>query len=84
MSPAPDALRPSPPPEPERKRLQFDFAPEAANRLDDLVRLLGASSRAEVVRRALLLLDHASTQQARGGTLQIAWPDGHSERLILF
>ncbi|MHC4663039.1 MAG: ribbon-helix-helix protein, CopG family [Planctomycetota bacterium] len=42
----------------EKKRLQFDFTLEAVDRIDELAGKLNASSRAEVVRRALSLLEH--------------------------
>lgn len=41
-------------------RLQFDFSPEWVARIDALVKRFDASSRAEIVRRALDLLDHVT------------------------
>lgn len=40
-----------------KKRLQFDFSDEAVKRLDEIVERIHASTRAEVVRRALKLYD---------------------------
>ncbi len=40
-----------------RIRFQFDFSPEGAERLEQLRERLEASSKAEVVRLALKLLD---------------------------
>lgn len=44
-----------------KKRLQFDFTPEAVNRLAELTDRIGATSKAETVRKALLLLDRVTT-----------------------
>lgn len=59
-------------------RVQFDFRPEAVARLDHLVARLGAASRAEVVRRALALLDEATTEpgaKVEGSTYKVlCWP----------
>ncbi len=40
-----------------KKRLQFDFTEEAVAQIDVLAKRIGASTRAEVIRRALLLLE---------------------------
>ncbi len=37
----------------QKERVQFDFAPEALQRLDDIKERTGAATRAEVVRNAL-------------------------------
>ena len=69
--------------ETNRRRLQFDFSQDATERLDDMVELTGASSRAEVVRRALSLLDHVLASELKGGALMMEWPDGRRDRLII-
>jgi metal-responsive CopG/Arc/MetJ family transcriptional regulator len=66
-----------------RRRLQFDFSDRAVERLDEMVQLMGASSRAEVVRRALLLMDHVLVQQSHGSTLQLISPSGKAERVLI-
>ncbi len=40
-----------------KQRVQFDFTPEALERLDRLEESTGASTRAEVIRNALKLYD---------------------------
>jgi metal-responsive CopG/Arc/MetJ family transcriptional regulator len=37
----------------QKERVQFDFAPEALQRLDDIKQKTGAATRAETVRNAL-------------------------------
>ena len=65
----------------EKRRLQFDFSDEAVQRLDKLAVDLDASSRAEVVRRALALLDRLVEAEKSGGKVLIR--DGISERELI-
>lgn len=41
----------------QKERVQFDFSPEALQRLDDLKEKIDAATRAEVVRNALRLYE---------------------------
>lgn len=41
----------------QRERVQFDFAPDALQRLDDIKEKIGATTRAEAVRNALRLYE---------------------------
>lgn len=66
-----------------KKRIQLDFTEEAAERLDELVRLNGAVSRAEVVRRALKLFDMAQQSADSGGELILRLPDGSEQKIVL-
>jgi len=66
-----------------RSRLQFDFSPEACERLDELVNVLDASSRAEVVRRALRLLAVAVEAERAGARVSVESPDGDVQRLVI-
>lgn len=66
----------------EKRRLQFDFSPESAQRLDALVELTGASSRAEVVRRALQLFDRVVQTQLAGGSVRVMHADRTEERVV--
>lgn len=59
-------------------RLQVDVSLEMRDLLDDLRGRVGAGSRAEVVRRALNLLHHATDPK---GELVLVAPDG-SERVL--
>lgn len=43
--------------EKQKERVQFDFSPEALQRLDDMKAQTGAATRAEVVRNALRVYD---------------------------
>ena len=65
------------------KRIQFDFDVKAAARLDELTGVLGASSRAEVVRRALALLDVVSNAQQAGESIYIKSKDGQLREVII-
>lgn len=56
-------------------RIQLDFTTEQESQLDGLVDSLGAASRAEVVRRALALLEEVETLQAQGGQFQVSIGD---------
>ena len=65
------------------KRLKFDFAPEAVESLDRLVSDLGAASRAEVIRRALRLMQRAVDAEREGGMLVIQESDGRERGVFL-
>jgi Arc/MetJ-type ribon-helix-helix transcriptional regulator len=67
-----------------KKRLQFDFSVEAVERLDNLVSVTDAASRAEVVRRAITLLGHVLTAQNNGSTVIVRRPDGREYQLMIF
>lgn len=65
----------------KKVRVQLDFEPSAAQRLDEQVKELGAASRAEVVRRALCLLDRVNQHK---GTVILRQKDGHEVELMFF
>ncbi len=65
---------------PKKVRLQLDVSPAAAEQLEVLRARLDASSKAEVIRRAVQLLDYASANFA-GGT--IVYRDGEGEEVPL-
>ena len=67
----------------EKVRLQFDFNQEAVEKLDELKERLGASSRAEVIRRALALMDRVSTSSRAGAEITIKGPKGDQQHLVL-
>lgn len=46
-----------------KRRVQFDFTPQAYSRLVELKNSTGASSNGEVIRRALHLLDVVTTKE---------------------
>jgi hypothetical protein len=61
-----------------KTRLQFDFNDEQLELLEDLMSRLTASSRAEVVRRALHLMD-----LVQSGQLKVIDKDGISREVLL-
>lgn len=67
----------------EKKRIQLDFTEDAAARLDELVRITGAASRAELMRRALALLDRALYTQQHGGMLLLRGEDGREREIVI-
>lgn len=62
-----------------KTRVQFDFTNEQLARLDGLVHRMGAASRAEVVRRALHLMDRVES-----GKLEVVGSDGVARKTKLF
>lgn len=65
----------------KKVRIQLDFEPSAARRLDEQVKELGAASRAEVVRRALCLLDRVNQHN---GTIILRQKDGREVEIMFF
>lgn len=66
-----------------KTRLQFDFTQEAVDHLEELRSRMDAASKAEVVRRALRLLDYAVTSSSRGGELVLRDENGKESILRL-
>ena len=66
-----------------KKRVQFDFTPKALDRLDLLGERINATTRAEVVRRALELLDVVSDGATKGHSIIVRTPDGREKELVL-
>ena len=61
-----------------KTRVQFDFTDEQLALLDGLVSRMNAASRAEVVRRALHLLDKVVS-----GQLNVIDEDGNSHSVMI-
>ena len=68
----------------EKIRVQFDFSKESLSNLDKLVEVFSASSRAEVVRRALTLLTDALDEKENGGKLGFKKNDGSFETIRFY
>ena len=68
----------------EKRRLQFDFTPEAVDALDELKGEMGAASRAEVIRRALRLLTKVNNTLNGGGNVILTKGDGTQSALHLY
>lgn len=60
----------------EKARVQFDFSKESLEKLDEIVSSVGASTRAEVIRRALMLYTEVLEAEKRGTKLLFRDPDG--------
>lgn len=57
--------------------LSVEFTQEAIKRLDKVMKRIGASSRLEVVQRAMALLEFFSgAKLEKGGTLFVRYKDG--------
>ena len=67
----------------DKMRMQFEFSPEAARRLDELVESTHAASRAEVVRRALLLMDRIVRSTDVDGVEVVLRSKDGSERILV-
>lgn len=65
------------------QRVQFDFHPKAIARLDELVDETGATSRAEVVRRALALYDQFLTAEKSGKRAVFREEDGSEQAILI-
>ena len=56
--------------------MTVDFPPETSKRLDWLKEQLEAPSRMEVLRNSLKLLEACLDAKAKGGRVEIVYPDG--------
>ena len=61
-----------------KQRVQFDFSPEALQRLEHLQETLDAETKAEVVRNALKLYEWFATQIDSEATIEVKDKDGNS------
>jgi hypothetical protein len=61
---------------PTKQRVQFDFSPEALQRLEDLKELTDASTKAEVVRNALKIYEWLVTQIDPESTIEVQDKEG--------
>lgn len=68
----------------EKIRVQFDFSPDSFENLENLVKVFGASSKAEVIRRALTLLTDALEEEDKGGKLGFRKSDGTFEAIRFY
>lgn len=63
-------------------RITVDLSPALFERLERLTDLLGAESKATVVRDALRLLEYVAEQTAEGRRFFRETPDGEKEALV--
>ena len=61
----------------------FGFDKKTMSTLDELKEELGASSKAEVLRKAITLLKLAQQVQSKGGHVTLEDADGTKSRLLL-
>lgn len=67
---------------PDKKRITIDLSQEFFGRLDDLVRRVGAGSKAEVIRDALQLYEYIADRQIDGYSFQAKDRAGAVETLV--
>jgi metal-responsive CopG/Arc/MetJ family transcriptional regulator len=60
----------------EKARVQFDFSKESLDKLDEMVESINASTRAEVIRRALTLFTEILSAEKRGAKVLLREKDG--------
>lgn len=66
----------------DKIRLTIDLLPERHEALQRLQDLTGSSSKADVVRRALLIFEFLHKETARGANLYVE-KDGNRERVVI-
>ena len=66
----------------EKARVQFDFSRESLAKLDEMVSLVSASTRAEVIRRALTLYTEVLEAEKRGAKILFRESDGTMVQII--
>jgi metal-responsive CopG/Arc/MetJ family transcriptional regulator len=67
---------------PRKRRVQFEFDIRALAKLDQVVESTDATTRAEVIRRALSLYVQYVDSAQRGATLCLEEPDGTLKRFL--
>jgi metal-responsive CopG/Arc/MetJ family transcriptional regulator len=66
----------------EKARVQFDFSKDSLRKLDELVESTGASTRAELIRRALGLYSEVLSANRRNAKLLFREEDGTLIQLV--
>ncbi len=65
-----------------KKRLQFDFTEDAVQELDELQRLTGVPSRAELIRHALGLLHWVLEETSSGDATLLIEKNGRLRQIV--
>ena len=60
----------------EKVRVQFDFNKESLGKLDEIVKSINVSTRAEAIRKALMLLTELIDAESRGAKMLLREKDG--------
>ena len=66
----------------EKARVQFDFSRESLEKLDEIVSTVNASTRAELIRRALTLYTEVLEANKRGAKIFFRESDGTLVQLM--
>jgi hypothetical protein len=66
----------------EKARVQFDFSKDSLAKLDEIVRTVDATTRAEVIRRALTLYTEVLDAQQRGARIYFRESDGSMVQIM--
>lgn len=66
----------------EKARVQFDFSRESLEKLDEIVANVNASTRAELIRRALTLYTEVLEANKRGAKIFFRESDGTLVQLM--
>lgn len=64
-------------------RVTLDLTPRSYERLERLEGLMDASSKAEVLRQALQVLEYIAEQTRDGTEFRVRRPDGSDQALVL-
>jgi metal-responsive CopG/Arc/MetJ family transcriptional regulator len=67
----------------ELVQIVIKLAPNVVSELDELQRAFGATSRAEIVRKALGLLRLAQRAREQGGDIAIVLADGVPQKVLV-
>jgi hypothetical protein len=67
----------------DKARVQFDFSKDSLAKLDEIVSAVNASTRAEVIRRALTLYTQVLDAEKRGAKICFREPDGTMVQILL-
>ena len=68
----------------QKVRVQFDFSKESLEKLDEIVTSVQASTRAELIRRALMLYTELLDAHNRGAKIFFHESDGTRVRILPF
>lgn len=61
-----------------KQRVQFDFSPEALQRLEDLKEKVDATTKAEVIRNALKIYEWFATQLDPNSIIEVKDQEGNT------
>jgi metal-responsive CopG/Arc/MetJ family transcriptional regulator len=60
----------------DKVRVQFDFNKESLEKLDEIVKTINVSTRAEAIRKALTILTEFIDAESRGAKMMLKEKDG--------